>query len=81
MYIIRNTQTALCRELGQIYPVIVAYLSNRGDWTVTTTNLRGDRPGDFFVRVKDRLMATREIKGVRLQGVSVEFSGPSQRRV
>ena len=35
MFIIRNTQTALCRELGQIYPVIVAYLSNRGDWTVT----------------------------------------------
>ena len=35
MFIIRNTQTALYKELGKVCPAVVAYLSNRGDWTVT----------------------------------------------
>lgn len=69
------------RDNNRIFAVLSSILDDFEGQTVTTTNLRGDRPGDFFVRVKDRLMATREIKGVRLQGVAVEFSGPSQRRV
>ncbi len=69
------------RDNNRIFAVLSSILDDFEGQTVTTTNLRGNSPGDFFGRVKDRLMATREIKGVRVQGVAVEFSGKSQRRV
>lgn len=82
-------QTVLfCDDLGarderdneRIFATLSTILDGYAGQLIATTNLRGDTGGDSFLRAQDRLMATREIKGRRLQAVAVHFDGPSQRR-
>ena len=69
------------RENERAFATLGSFLDNYSGQIVATTNLRGATGGDAFIRAQDRLMATREIKGVRLKAVAVAFDGPSQRRV
>ncbi len=69
------------RDNERIFATLSTILDGYAGQIVATTNLRGDTGGDSFLRAQDRLTATREVKGRRLQAVAVHFDGPSQRRV